>query len=107
MAEPRLHSDFRVVFSRLESCFGLWKGHHGFDWYSPYDFRYRTLHCFSPPHSLGEYIKYAVMAESAQRHDIQITEVHVGDIKDIDLFQKDLQAKEQIEGAFLILFSLS
>lgn len=45
-------------------------------------------------------MKYATMHESAQAFDIQITEVHVGDLTDIDLFQKDLQAKENIEGLF-------
>jgi hypothetical protein len=46
------------------------------------------------------------MADSAQRYDIHVTEMHVGDITDIDLFQKDLQAKENIEGLFWICCSL-
>jgi hypothetical protein len=43
------------------------------------------------------------MNESAKLFNIQITEVHIGDINNIDDFQKDLQAKENIEG--IILFN--
>lgn len=39
-----------------------------------------------------------MMQESANQYQIKITEVHVGNITDFLNFQKDLQAKENIEG---------
>lgn len=47
-------------------------------------------------------MKYSVMHDSAMQYQIKITEVHIGDITNFLDFQKDLQAKENIEGTLIL-----